>query len=55
MNNIHSIVQRMDTLAEDYNFYRSVGDFMLAEQVKADWTYFKKQALKLAKGAAHVL
>jgi len=54
MNSIHSIIQRMDALAADYDFYLSVGDVSLAEQVKADWTYFNKKAVKIVLGEAHV-
>ncbi len=54
MNNIQQILQRMSALAQDYDFYNSVGDFSLAQQSKLDWIYYNNTAVNFIQGTHNV-
>ncbi len=47
---IHTLHQRLSAAAENYNFYRMVGDYSLAEQSRQDWVYYNQ----MLEGARHV-
>lgn len=50
MNSIHTLHQRLQAAAENYNFYQMVGDFTMAEQSRQDWVYYNT----LIEGARYV-
>jgi hypothetical protein len=54
MNNIQLILQRISTLAQDYDFYNSIGDFSLAQQAQTDWAYFNRKAVNFIQGTHNV-
>jgi hypothetical protein len=48
--NKHTVVQRLQKVADDYNFYLTIGDFDMAEYSRQRWVYLNS----LAEGERYV-